>query len=312
MPDNNLVPKPEDIDKTFDVLKRIYDVLKPFDILNREIEIKVPELIGEYSIALSVTRRLTAKHFSLQFPAESGIFEITVHTMDFFTPIRDFFVFTGDSWRSDVSKLPNGVDKLLIKTRFRLPDASFLENLVRRDVAKEVLGEEKNEYWLEAQVKFPDTLKSIYGRLDLHDVPFGVDVSVHQDVRNLMPREFVNSLRVQQELARTTDPNRRLRLALDLAKTRTKFTGKEHSYFSELQDLFMPDKFQSFIAVTRQFKYSTCFRGPDFYDVIFPTFPKSMQVISRTNLSLENLAADGILTYRKKDLLSSITKIFGK
>jgi len=85
---STLVPKPEDIDKTFDVLKRIYDVLKPFDILNREIEIKVPELIGEYSIALSVTRKLTAKHFSLRFPSASGIFEITVHSLVFSLPLE--------------------------------------------------------------------------------------------------------------------------------------------------------------------------------------------------------------------------------
>jgi hypothetical protein len=308
----DLIPRPEEIDKTLDVLKRIYDVLKPYDILNREIEIKVPELIGEYSIALAVTRKLTAKRFSLQFPASSGIFDITVHSLDFFIPIRDFFVFTGDSWRSDVSRLPRGVDKLLMKIRFRLPDASFLDNLVRRDTPREVPGEEKHEYWMHAQIRHPEALKGIYGRLDLCDVPFGVNVGVHQEIRNVIPREFVDSLRAQKELGHTTDTEKRLKLALEIARTRTRYTGKEHSYFSELQDLFLPGGFKKFISVTPPFEYSTCNRGPDFYGITFPTFPQSMEVVSRTNLNLEKLAAQGILTYSKKQLLGDVRKIFAR
>jgi hypothetical protein len=307
-----LIPKPEEIDKTLDVLKRIYDVFKPHEILNREIEIKVPELTGEYCIALEVTRRITAKHFCLEFPSSLGIFDIAVHSLDFFIPIRDFFVFTGDCWRSDVSRLPKGVDKLLIKIRFRLPDASFLENLVRRDTPREVPGEEKHEYWMHAQIRHPDALKGIYGRLDLCDVPFGVNVGVHQEIRNIIPPEFVDSLRAQKELGMTADTEKRLKLALEIARARTRYTGKEHFYFSELQSLFLPDGFKRFISLRGPFEYSTCNRGPDFYGITFPTFPQSMEVVSRTNLNLERLAAEGVLTYAKKQLIGDVQKIFAK
>ena len=304
------VPTPYTIVKWLHIIRKIHDTLKPFDILNQEIDIRVPELTGEYSIALKISHKEVGKFFPLSYPVAS-ISRITVHTLDFFRPIENFFVNINEDWKSDTSKLPDGIDKLLITFEFKIPEANFLNNLVQRDRAREVIGEELSEYWLNAQLKHPAVLKTVYGRLDLHDVPFNVNVGVAQEIRDIIPREFVKSLETQQELSKTRDREERLRLSLEMARQRTRYTGREYSFFSDMQDLFFPTRFAKFIKVTPPFYYDTCVRGRDFYDLTFPTFPKSMEVISRTNLTLENPAAHGKLVYSKRDFMADVKKIFG-
>ena len=64
--------------------------------------------------------------------------------------------------------------------------------------------------------------------------------------------------------------------------------------------------------VQKDFQYWDCSRESDFYDNLpFPTWPKSMKITSKTNLSLEKPAADRILIYKHQDFVSEIEKLFG-
>ena len=52
-------------------------------------------------------------------------------------------------------------------------------------------------------------------------------------------------------------------------------------------------------------------RGGDFYEKLpFPTWPRSMKVVSRTDLNFENPTADGNLIYKKDSFAEEIGKIF--
>ena len=63
--------------------------------------------------------------------------------------------------------------------------------------------------------------------------------------------------------------------------------------------------------MTRPFRYSDCIRGKELYDAIpFPTFPKSIKIVSRTDLSLDKPANEGRLIYKKKNFQKKISKIF--
>ena len=43
----------------------------------------------------------------------------------------------------------------------------------------------------------------------------------------------------------------------------------------------------------------------------FPTWPKNVTVVSRTDLNLEKCAAEGVLVYKKAAFLESVAKVFG-
>jgi hypothetical protein len=81
---------------------------------------------------------------------------------------------------------------------------------------------------------------------------------------------------------------------------------------SNLQQLFFPSKFCKFIDVQNDFQYSECLQGANYYDAVpFPTWPKSMKVISRTTLNLEKCASEGKVIYKKDDFLDQVSKVLG-
>ena len=79
-----------------------------------------------------------------------------------------------------------------------------------------------------------------------------------------------------------------------------------------MQTLFLPNKFSTFVNVKEDFSYYDCERGLNFYDKLpFPTWPRTMKVVSRTDLNLNKLTATGSLLYKKDDFLDKIKKILG-
>jgi hypothetical protein len=187
--------------------------------------------------------------------------------------------------------------------------------LVQRDSQAESVSETKNEYWLHAQLKNLRALQTNYGRLDLLDLDLFLDVAVHQDVKPKIPTPFLEDLNIIAEWIAEKDRGKKWDLSLEhLRKQRAKrYAGKEQEVLRDMQDLFDPEHFCSFIDVTTPFHYFDCIRGKEFYDKIpFPTFPKTMKVVARTDLSLDNPAAEGKLIYKKRDLQEEVSLVFSR
>jgi len=62
--------------------------------------------------------------------------------------------------------------------------------------------------------------------------------------------------------------------------------------------------------VEQDFRYHDCFRGVDYYAAPFPTWPKFMTVVTRTDLNLSKPAAEGFLEFNQKDFKTKINDIF--
>ena len=151
--------------------------------------------------------------------------------------------------------------------------------------------------------------------MDLLDIPFGVNVAVHQDIKTKFPTRRQRELELIAKWAHELDRNRKRLLThehLRLKRQRPKEKDIT-KILNDLQILFTPLRFKSFIDVMKDFYYSDCFRGADFYDQIpFRTFPKWMAVISRTDLSIEKPASEGELVYKKAIFQEAVEKAITK
>lgn len=96
-----------------------------------------------------------------------------------------------------------------------------------------------------------------------------------------------------------------------LRARKEKYYGEIFEILEEIQEVFSPLTFEKFVEVKKDFHYFDCERGKDFYETLpFPTWPKSMKVISRTDINFERPAADGLLIFKRKNLMDEIEKIF--
>jgi len=171
---------------------------------------------------------------------------------------------------------------------------------------------DRDEYWMHAQLKHLSVLKTTYGRLDLRDMDFILDVGIHQTLKTRIPTQIIRELEVIRDLISETDRGRKFKLAFKHLQMRRRRQIRDvQNTLADLQKIFLPTTFSTFIEVERPFRYSDSVRGSDFYDIPFQTFPKTMKVISRTDLSLSTPAADGKLIFKRKELGDEISKIFG-
>lgn len=165
---------------------------------------------------------------------------------------------------------------------------------------------------MSAQLKHVGVLKKNYYSVNLRDVPFIVDVAIHHDVRITVPGIYRKQLETFVEITKKKGRSEKYKDLMQLQRLqKLKYGGVELATLRDLFELFTPTRFRQFIEVLRDFYYSDCMRGSDFYDTLpFPTWPKTMKVISRTDLNLDKPAADGTLVYRYNDFISEIKKLF--
>jgi hypothetical protein len=308
------VKKPrKDSFRSVERINRILSSTSAVKISREELIVKTPESIGDYSVAIQIEKQPPSAS-KLRFPPVD-IVNLYAHSMPDYANQSHAITKLDDGYEISLDRILPKSDSLLLNFEFRIKDENFVKNLVRKDVQCDIprgLEEEISEYWMHAQLKDLSILESRFGRLDLRDIDFGVNVAIHQDLKTAIPSDFVRNLRIIAEWIKTKDQVKKWRLGwAHLHLRRKSYTGKEDEIISDVQNLFFPHEFRRFVEVTQPFRYHESVRGVNFYNLPFQAFPKTMTVVSRTNLSLQLPAADGKLIYKKQDLREEISKILG-
>lgn len=291
-------------------INKMLSAIEGIEILNQELIAKTPELLGEYSVAIS--RPIVSK---LNFPFPS-ILSLDVHSLPSYSDQRQAVYRSKDGFEISAERIRPVSDTLLLQFTYRIKDDKFTKKLVQKNVQRDTprgLEDEVDEYWMHAQLTDPKIFKRKgYGRLDLRDIDFGVSVAVHQDLKTAIPSDFARNLKIISEWIKTKDRVKKWRLGREHLHLRPKsYTGREDELISDVQKLFFPHEFKRFVDVTAPFHYYESLRGVDFYDLPFQAFPKTMTVVSRTTLNSESPAAKGKLIYKKQVLRDEISQILG-
>jgi len=214
----------------------------------------------------------------------------------------------------DPRRLDDNAQEFAFRFQIECETETLLKDLVRRDHQVDTAGE-NNTYWLHAQLTDLRGLKDLLRRMSLLDIPFIVNVAVHQDVKTRFPARRRRELELIAQWARELDRNRKMRLSyqhLELKRGRPREKDITR-ILDDLQKLFMPHAFKKFVEVLEDFRYWDCYRGAEFYDEVpFRTFPKWMTVTCRTDMSLEKPASHGQLVYKRTEFQGAVEKAITK
>jgi hypothetical protein len=280
-----------------------------FQIEGREMIIKCPESIQLYSLSVINKKkpRLPKKvHFKF-----GDVNRVSLKPVMSLVSSQDAVVYHDTGFSLDLRKLEP--DQLyLLDIEYNITHPRFLESLVYRKSARETPGDECTEYWMVAAMKHLHTFKEEYGYIELRDLDFGVDVAVHQDINMIIPSAFKDQLETISKLTKKVGRDEKFRLCRRLLQLQNrKYGGKEHDILKKLKDLFHPPTFQKYVDVLQDFRYNSCERGIDYYETLpIPTWPKYMKVISRTDLSLDQPVADGVVVYQNQGFKEKVDEIF--
>lgn len=300
---------------TEEIVKRaskLIEVIKgKHNILEQDIVIYCPEKIQHFSIAFEATGGFLGRN-KIKFPYGRPT-RVKLRPLRSGNELSDAVNYTDDGFEIICDGM-QGHDMFILEAEYPIEDSRFIDSLVQRDHAKELPKDSETEYWMHAAIKFPQALQTKAGRLDLRDVDFKVDVGISEDIKTSIPGSFRVELDAAVKLLKERDPHQKYVLGIQHAKAmRARGKGRNVAeLLGELQDLFFPTGFSKYVEVKKDFRYSSCTRGVNYYDTLpFPTWPKSMIVISRTDLGPDRYAADGIMVYKKNDFLQRVGAILG-
>lgn len=308
------------ISKVFKVTEKIDKIIldsKVFDIKSKDFLLKSLEGTMEYSIVVLPKDELkTGRNISFD---KIDLRRISVVSFPGFSEERESVsIIESDLTKSfvlDPTKLNENAKEFNFRFEIECEVERVTKELVRKDSQIEAVGEEDNTYWLHAQLKELQRLRRLLRRMNLLDIPFAVNVAVHQDVKTKFPTRRQRELELIAKWARELDRNRKRLLSHEHLRLKRKRPREKDitKMLADLQIIFMPQRFKSFIDVVKDFYYHDCFRGADFYDQIpFRTFPKWMSVVCRTDIGIEKPASEGELIYRKARFKEAVEEAITK
>jgi hypothetical protein len=300
-----------------ELVHKIWEKIPKIEILNQETTINVPESVVEYSMFIRIPSdfRSIRKPIEISAPSITRISTSSLHP--FPQTIRDA-VRKGiyDDGRVVYALIPELLppecDLISMTVWYSIAEASILDDLVDRKKAHEPSGPERNEYWMSAKLKHPKALieHAHFGRFDLRDVDVTVDVGIHNELKTTIPSALIQRMKAFFDLMAETDPRQQFKALPKLRQLAQSGTaGREFKVLVDLESLFFPEEFSKYVDVIKDFRYSSCYKGKEFFELPIPIIPKKMNVISRADLTLEKPAAEGILVYKSSMFVDAIKGI---
>jgi len=302
----------------FGIAEHVYKVWRKIPktkILSQEVTINVPESTVDYTLAARIPKDFRSMRRLIKISAPSIIRVSASSLSPLPGTIRSAVkkaVYDDDSvvYALVPELIPKETELISMTINYKIDDISVLNDLVSRTKAHEPSGSDLNEYWLSAQLKHPKVLVDRFGRFDLNDVDVTIDVGVHNELKNAIPKSLTRRLKAFFDVMRETDPRKQYRAIPQLRRlAMQKTAGKEFKIIFDLDSLFLPGTFSKFIDVKRDFRYSGCYRGSECFELPVQIIPKKMNVISRADLTLEKPAADGILVYKNHLFTEEIRRL---
>ena len=277
-----------------------------FEINGKETSIFCPERLQKYSLLLEVKKNSFFKNI-LEF-RNGSVKRVTLRSMRGLQKI-DAVTINEQGFNINMKMLSEG-EKYTLDIEYYLDDDRFLDALIERKKPKDAPNDDSIKYWMVAMLKHPEAMNDEYGRMDLYDVDFSVNVGIDQDLDTKVPKIFRNQLEQLGKVAGPLGRDEIVREYFKLRQLKSKDYGTEAlELLGKLQALFIPQKFSRYIEVKDDFAFGAIERGINEFDVPL-SWPRFMNVISRTDLTLEKPTARGFLVYKKYEFLEEVSKIF--
>ncbi|XHH08816.1 MAG: hypothetical protein ACFCUE_14805 [Candidatus Bathyarchaeia archaeon] len=313
----NVSPKEavETAEKVVDIGQKISKALDSVHALKKEgqgIRINVPERLCQYDTIVKVRKNgIVSKKVSFQLNEVDSIIGTCMPSLLPMSIIKLSDTNNNTQYVIPLDSVPESTDYIMLQFQYRVLNPNFMANLVQTNVSTEPAEhEDRDEYWMQAAIKFPHILEKAYRHLILEGTELNVDIAIDQELRTSIPPYLSKGLRNIKNVLSQPDRNLAIKALIKYIESRRKIGDDIYSLVAQVNDLFVPNRFKDFVEVSPPFRYTNAKKGSEFFDFPGQMFPKSVTVISRTDLNLNNPAKEGKIIYKKSDMCAELEKFF--
>ncbi len=230
--------------------------------------------------------------------------------------IRDAVRKSENEFILDFKKCLNS-DIFRLEVQYRM-EGDFVNSLVKSRSSPEPFGDEY-KYHLSAQLIDPKSLTEGFSEVDVDDFPVSASIYVKENIDTVVPglKEFKAFRRTESEMLSDYNP-RNIGKLISLQKKRTNLRRKikqenPQEALRALMKLLVPARFETYLKVDDEFRLHKCAWGVARLELPGSVFlPESMEVISRTDLNLNHVAAKGVLHYQRGQFTRDVEESFIK
>jgi len=230
--------------------------------------------------------------------------------------LHDVVVFYDDYIELDLSKL-NGrnVDTFRLEIEYYMED-EVLDGLVKSRTSPEDL-EDRKKFHISAQLKDPESLTSGFSEVEIDEYPVKAKIFIQEEIDTGIPKFIRDMAKTESEILSDYNPRGATKI-IGLQKKRYKLKKKlgKDDLIQKLNDLSVflrPGKFVKYVQLEskKDFRIHCCEPGTSLFRALgMLTLPKSMKVITRTDLNLNKIASSGVMVYHSGELIDEVEDLF--
>ena len=197
-----------------------------------------------------------------------------------------------------------------------LMDEKWLKNLAIGRSSPEPL-QEITKYHLSAQLKDPSILIDGISVIEIEEFPVSARVHIHDTINTNLPSYVRQMAEIEAAILADYNPRNTMKvIALQRRKAALKTRmGKEDlaGLLNELAVLLRPRKFINYCELQSSYDFylECCEWGADLFRALgMMALPSSIDIISRTDLNIDNPATSAEMVYRKGKFVEDIQSVF--
>jgi hypothetical protein len=259
--------------------------------------------------------RSKLKHGTMEFDA-SGVYKITITCLSpVLKVIRGNLNRVGEKLILDL-KPALECDLFRIEIAHRMDDVDFLKGLVASRASPEPLRD-RLKYELSAQLRNPEGLQLGFSEVAIEEFPVTARVHIRKNLNLSVPNYLRKLFQVENQILDERNPYATTELRqLQHEKVRLLAKlGKNTSLLEKIQELssfLSPSRFLNYIDVVNleDFRLHKCEEDEFFMAFGALALPKTMAVISRTDLTFKKPAARGAFIYKSMQFGDDVAKLF--
>lgn len=278
-----------------------------------ELRIKLKESKMEFNSGLELKNKIFQldKNVKLNFPVPT---KIHIYSLQPYQPLSGIFSIKNDAIYLDTKSLKQYGENFRVTMEYTIESDEAVKNLVYTSAPMDSYidansGDENERYWLHAELKTLKLLKTIYSAIRIEDVELMVEVAVKEHIRELFSQDIRFEMMMMAKFT-SSDRNERARAISYRTRHTPKFKGNLFKVINDLQEILQPSRFRSFLNFNGQdFRYNSCQKGVTLADAMEPIYlPNYMNIISSTDLTLDEPAKSGELVYKKEQFKKRVKK----
>lgn len=295
------------------IINRLYKSLDFAAPEGRNIEFSYPSQEMEVSMLLSIPtgpKRWVQNKIHLNFPE---IKSISLKNLPLFTDTHAI-IQTDQGYYLDTKKLDNN-EKFLLTLKHDVPQSCFRDLIsVQNSNAPMNYNNGTEEYWLSAALKKRDILDKAFSGFSIYGFENNATINIHNSVGTAIPQNFIQRLITITKFIRGTDREEMIKVVHERLKHQ-RAKGKkedERKVIIDLKNTFCTSSaFLKFIKIDTPFVYKEAIQGLNYFESIpFDVFPKTMDVVTTTNIDFDHPAAEGKLYFKRVTFEEGIKNFF--